>query len=297
MVALHHLAELAPRDVVARGIQRQMALDGTDHVFLDLRHLDGPAMHRRFPTISRELAARGLDLAADLIPVAPAAHYFMGGIVAGTDGQTSLPGLLALGEASCTGVHGANRLASNSLLEGLVFGLEAADRLALSEPGDTASIENRDDDRAPVASVLLPTADVATIAALRTTIQRAMSRYVAVVRDAAGLACAAAVMEQALSTLSTIPPINRAVWEARNLALAAGAVVTAATLREESRGAHFRADFPEANPVLASCHLALGGDRAVAWRYSSIPAARSATPCRRRSLNSPQTGTAENPCR
>src|SRR5215211_2975029 len=129
MLDQHPLAELAPRDVVARGIQRQMALDGANHVHLDLRHLEPEAMRERFPTIARELARRGLDLATDLIPVAPAAHYFMGGIVAGTDGVTSLPGLLALGEAACTGMHGANRLASNSLLEGLVFGLRAAMQL------------------------------------------------------------------------------------------------------------------------------------------------------------------------
>jgi L-aspartate oxidase len=276
MLALHPLAELAPRDVVARGIQRQMALDGTDHVYLDLRHLDGPAMHRRFPTISRELAARDLDLAADLIPVAPAAHYFMGGIVAGTDGQTSLPGLLALGEASCTGVHGANRLASNSLLEGLVFGLEAADRLVSSEPVESASIETREDDRVTEASVLLSAEDRATIAAARTSIQRAMSRDVAVVRDAEGLARAAAVIQDALTTLCAIPAHDRAVWETRNLALAAGAVVTAATLREESRGAHYRADLPETNPALAGCHLTFGREHD--WRYSSLPVARDRQP-------------------
>src|SRR5215213_444866 len=130
MLPLHPMAELAPRDVVARSIQRQMALDGSDHVWLDLRHLDPDETRARFPTIARELASKGLDLALDLLPVAPAAHYFMGGIVASSTGETSLPGLLALGEAACTGVHGANRLASNSLLEGLVFGINAADRLA-----------------------------------------------------------------------------------------------------------------------------------------------------------------------
>src|SRR5215213_10444607 len=145
MTAVHPLAELAPRDVVARAIHLQMALDDRDHVDLDLRHLDPEEMRERFPTISHELAERGLDLAFDLIPVAPAAHYFMGGIVAGTDGQTSLPGLLALGEASCTGVHGANRLASNSLLEGLVFGLEAADRLAVNEAVAPGSIGTREE--------------------------------------------------------------------------------------------------------------------------------------------------------
>ncbi|HEX5498559.1 MAG TPA: FAD-binding protein, partial [Thermomicrobiales bacterium] len=107
MPGLHPLAELAPRDVVARGIQRQMALDGAPSVWLDLRHLEPAAMRARFPTISEQLARRGLDLATDLIPVAPAAHYFIGGVAASPEGVTSLPGLLALGEAACTGVHGA----------------------------------------------------------------------------------------------------------------------------------------------------------------------------------------------
>src|SRR5215212_3556195 len=130
MTAVYPQAELAPRDVVARAIHRQMALDCRDHVDLDLRHLDPKEMHERFPTITRELAGRGLDLATDLIPVAPAAHYFIGGVAASTEGITSLPGLLAFGEAAATGIHGANRLAANSLLEGLVFGMAGADRLA-----------------------------------------------------------------------------------------------------------------------------------------------------------------------
>lgn len=276
MEALHPLAELAPRDVVARGIQRQMATDDADHVLLDLRHLDGPAMHRRFPTISRELAARGLDLAADLIPVAPAAHYFMGGIVAGTDGRTGLPGLLALGEASCTGVHGANRLASNSLLEGLVFGIEAADRLASnsnrSESGEQAGASAVAAAAAPIGQP--SAAPEGTLDGIRQNIQQAMSRDVAVVRDAAGLARAAAFVESSLSILAARPADNRAAWELRNVALAAAAVINGATLREESRGAHFRADYPETNPSLAACHLAFGGTAGPVWRYSSLEAAR-----------------------
>ncbi|MEA2582863.1 MAG: L-aspartate oxidase [Thermomicrobiales bacterium] len=274
MTALHPSAELAPRDVVARGIQRQMALDGADHAFLDLRHLDGAAMRTRFPTISRELAARGLDLAADLIPVAPAAHYFMGGIVAGTDGKTSLPGLLALGEAACTGVHGANRLASNSLLEGLVFGLEAADCLTSTSRGPGGVESTGTAARVGAADQAhLPAPDPTMLDALRTRIQRAMSCDVAVIREAEGLARAAAVVRDALLTLASVRPADRTVWEVQNLALVAGAVVTAATLRHESRGAHFRADFPEPNPALVGCHLSYGGDGCRDWRFSSLQAA------------------------
>src|SRR5215213_7771209 len=129
MTAVHPLAELAPRDVVARAIHRQMALDGRDHVDLDLRHIDPEEMRERFTTITREMAVRVLDLSTFLIPVAPAAHYFIGGFAASTEGITSLPGLLAFGETAATGIHGANRLASNSLLAGLVFGMAGADRL------------------------------------------------------------------------------------------------------------------------------------------------------------------------
>ncbi len=295
----HPLAELAPRDVVARAIQRQMAADGADHVFLDLRHLDGPAMRQRFPTIARELAARGLGLATDLIPVAPAAHYFMGGIVAGPTGETSLPRLLALGEVACTGVHGANRLASNSLLEGLVFGLAAADALdegLLVGVGSTweRGAGGRTDSLVENGPPPIPSADsaatrsTADVATLRGRLQRIMSRHVAVVRDASGLAEAAreiaeiAAQSAAGGTSAEVlergesDPILRAAWELRNLIQAAGAVTAAATRREESRGAHFRADFPAADPALAGRHLVLGGEPSTGWRFSTLAEARSA---------------------
>jgi L-aspartate oxidase len=271
MVDLHPLAELAPRDVVARGIQRQMALDSADHVYLDLRHLDPVAMRRRFPTIAAELARRGLDLATDLIPVAPAAHYFMGGIVAGTDGRTSLPGLLALGEAACTGVHGANRLASNSLLEGLVFGLRAAaTHSATTPPAQTPAAHVERTLKTNIAST-----DEALLS-LRERVQRTMSRHVAVVRDRAGLAIAASEVDGVISELAQMENGGRSQWETANLALAARAVISAATLREESRGAHYRSDFPETNHELDQLHLVYGGDAGNVWRFSSLDEARAA---------------------
>jgi L-aspartate oxidase len=274
MLDLHPLAELAPRDVVARGIQRQMALDGRGHVDLDLRHLDAAAMRARFPTIARELAARGLDLASDLIPVAPAAHYFMGGIVAGPTGETSLPGLLALGEASCTGVHGANRLASNSLLEGLVFGLAAADRLAEGDPdrslpvGYAAELDGR------IASVRATERPISGVRALRAKLQQTMSRHVSVVRDGEGLAEAAAELDAIAAEVATIPPVGRPVRELRNMVVAARAIAEAARRREESRGAHFRTDYPEPDPALEGRHLVYDGD--AGWRFGSLAEARRA---------------------
>lgn len=269
-LAAHPLAELAPRDVVARGIQRQMVADGAEHVWLDLRHLPADAMRARFPTIGRELASRGLDLATDLLPVAPAAHYFMGGIVAGADGTTRLPGLLALGEAACTGVHGANRLASNSLLEGLVCGLAAADRVAAgtfdppplrltpSTPGTGLSLESLPPD---------------LVSATRERLQTVMSRHVAVVRDAAGLAEAAGAMAtitaeiDAAATAGAPATDSRASWELRNLLAAATAIVDAAQRREESRGAHFRSDYPLTDPALDGCHLVHDGRE---WHLGSL---------------------------
>src|SRR5215203_4148439 len=184
MTAVHPQAELAPRDVVARAIHYQMALDGRDHVDLDLRHLDAAEIRERFPTITRELAGRGLDLATDLIPVAPAAHYFIGGVAASTEGITSLPGLLAFGEVAATGVHGANRLASNSLLEGLVFGMAGADRLARERPRLAAEPAR---EPALAMTALGTTLTLDEIPLMRARLQRAMSRHVGVVRDAAGL--------------------------------------------------------------------------------------------------------------
>jgi L-aspartate oxidase len=278
MTDIHPLAELAPRDVVARGIQRQMARDAADHVWLDLRHLPPAATRARFPTIARELAGRGLDLMADLVPVAPAAHYFIGGVAAGPAGETSLPGLLALGEAACTGVHGANRLASNSLLEGLVFGLAAADQFG--NASTAASSGGADDDVASPKATPPTAIDPADAAELRQRLQRTMSRHVAVVRDAGGLAEATRELGQIAAKLAGTAPIrdllnapapDRATWELRNMVAAASAVTAAASRRRESRGAHFRSDFPTPDPDLAGAHLAKIGPT---WRFGTLAEAR-----------------------
>ena len=270
MVADHPLAELAPRDVVARGIQRQLA-ERDGKVFLDLRHLDPASMRARFPTISEQLAKRGLDLATDLIPVAPASHYFIGGVAAATDGETGLNGLRAIGEASCTGIHGANRLASNSLLEGLVFGIAAARRVAVEAETALPPVA---DPILPVAASLGDLPDPDTVAALRRRVQASMSRHVAVVRDAAGLREArreVAAVGDALPAAAGSPFSGRHdLWELRNMVLAASSVIAAALDREESRGAHFRSDFPALDPALDGRHtLLLDG----AWRNGPLEAA------------------------
>ncbi len=267
MVDIHPLAELAPRDVVARGIQAAMATGNTDHVWLDLGHLPDELVYERFPTIAQELKGRGLDLANDLVPVAPAAHYFIGGIVAATDGRTSMPGLLALGEAACTGVHGANRLASNSLLEGLVFGTEAASMVtALGRP---EAVDSADIDRAALSTEIQP-GDQAAIDAALDAIRRTMSQHVAVVRSADGLREAAAEVARRTSALERAGGNDRIAIEARNIAQAAARVIDAALFREESRGAHYRSDFPTTDPALDGRHSLLFGGAGEPWRFGSL---------------------------
>ncbi|MBL8128993.1 MAG: L-aspartate oxidase [Chloroflexia bacterium] len=261
MLGNHLLAELAPRDVVARGIQQQMALDQRDHVDLDLRHLDPEEVRARFPTITSELASRGLDLATDLIPVAPAAHYFIGGVAADTEGRTSLPGLLAFGEAASTGIHGANRLASNSLLEGLVFGMAGADRLAEEWPLIAAENASLPPVPVPVAPEV---GHGGNAAMLRRQLQRVMSQEVAVVRSAEGLARARAAIDalaaEANARGGDPQTDSRERWELRNLIDAARSVIDNAAFREESRGAHYRSDFPATNADLAGQHTLRAAD-------------------------------------
>lgn len=275
MLQVHPLAELAPRDVVARGIQESMATSQTNRVWLDLRHLPDELVYERFPTIAAELRTRGLDLANDLIPVAPAAHYFIGGVAAATDGRTSLPGLLALGEASCTGVHGANRLASNSLLEGLVFGTDAAGMvtgLGRPEPIDPERLERSSIDSIAASS------DPNTITTAIDAIQHTMSQHVAVVRSADGLRTAAKAIAAQIARLDVAGGNDRVAVEARNIAEAAAAVTAAALFREESRGAQFRSDFPTTNPALDGRHSLLLHDAGRDWRYGKLSEAFDRSP-------------------
>jgi len=226
MQGQHELAELAPRDVVAKAIHRVMTAEGSDHVWLDARHV--PDVTTRFPTITAFCREAGIDPAHDLVPVAPAAHYASGGVRTDLVGRTSIPGLYACGEVACTGVHGANRLASNSLLEGLVFGRRIAADIAAGLPEQSEPAE-----QPPPRDAVNP--------ATRPALQRAMSRGAGVLRSAESLKGAAAAVDAAEPAKA-----GTATWEAANLYTVAGALVRAATRREETRGCHWREDFPEA---------------------------------------------------
>lgn len=232
--------ELAPRDVVARAILSEMLAENAPSAFLDLRHLPAHEVHERFPTIAAACARAGLDLATDLIPVAPAAHYFMGGVVVDTEARTTLSQLYAVGEAACTGVHGANRLASNSLLEGLVFGRRAARQIALESPKSWPTRPALPGDKTAVDGIVPLRVDLAAPASVETRkqLQRVMWEQVSLRREAEGLTSAREEL-RALAEGTVVDP------ETANLLLVAQLVVLSALARTESRGAHYRLDYPE----------------------------------------------------
>ncbi len=227
MTGVHPLGALAPRDVVAAAIARRMSMTGTDHVLLDATHLGGAELRRRFPTVHAACASIGVDPGCEPIPVAPAAHYQCGGVVTDTSGRTTVPGLYAAGEVARTGLHGANRLASNSLLEGLVMGRRAAEAVAADI---TAS-------RCPGPP--LPSYELRPIAD-RDALQQSMSAHAGIGRDSAGLAEASAVVGAATRRRIRTPRDA----EDAGLTLAAAAVLAAAAARTESRGCHLRTDHP-----------------------------------------------------
>jgi L-aspartate oxidase len=234
MAGVHPLEDMAPRDVVAAAIAARMAeapggVD--DHVVLDATHL-GERFAIRFPSITAACRANGVDPATQWIPVAPAAHYACGGVVATLSGETELPGLYAVGEVACTGLHGANRLASNSLTESVVAGTRVGAALAEALPPAVAGPADAPEPDGPLM-------DPGHRAALRT----AMSRWVGVMRGAEGLAAAAEVLAGLAGDRREIAP-SRSAWEATNLLTVASAVVVAASVRPESRGCHRRSDHP-----------------------------------------------------
>ncbi|MGW2209177.1 L-aspartate oxidase [Streptomyces sp. NPDC001781] len=270
MVGRHELAELAPRDIVAKGITRRMQETGAEHMYLDGRHFGADMWEHRFPTILAACRAHGVDPVTEPIPVAPAAHYASGGVRTDDRGRTTVPGLYACGEVACTGVHGANRLASNSLLEGLVY----AERLAADIAAEHAANGPHTRVPAPVprhgtpAHPLLAPED-------RLAVQRIMTEGAGVLRSAASLERAAQRLAELHSRASDTldgegktaePGVD--TWEATNLLDVARVLVAAAALREETRGCHWREDHADRDDPHWRRHLVvtLRADRSLAVR-------------------------------
>ncbi|WP_433340998.1 L-aspartate oxidase [Streptomyces sp. CA-253872] len=261
MTGQHELGELAPRDIVAKAITRRMREQGATHMYLDARHFGADMWENRFPTILAACRAHGIDPVTEPIPVSPAAHYASGGVRTDTDGRTTVPGLYACGEVACTGVHGANRLASNSLLEGLVYAERIAAHLitghaASPERSGTAGDGHRtarEPVREPVrAEVLQPPED-------RFAVQRVMSEGAGVLRSAVSLRAAAEALDALRARAVAAKPAEPGVdtWQTTNLLTVARVLTEAALAREETRGCHWREDHPERDDPAGARHIVI----------------------------------------
>jgi len=240
---------LAPRDIVARAIDNEMKSTGQACVYLDMRHKDPAFVHARFPNISRTCKGFGIDIARDLIPVVPAAHYFCGGVQAGVDGSTTIPGFYAIGEVACTGLHGANRLASNSLLEGAVCARLMAERVArLPPPASVRSVRIPDWQFHDA----VPSDEEIVVEHNWNEVRQCMWDYVGIVRTDRRLERAARRIRNLREEIREYYHdymVTGDVLELRNIAAVAELIIRSAQARKESRGLHYTLDYPETGPV------------------------------------------------
>jgi L-aspartate oxidase len=276
MTGRHPLADLAPRDVVARAVYERMQETGEEHVWLDATMIDD--FPDRFPTIWFSCLRVDLDPTQVWLPVAPAAHYLSGGVVADLDGASTLDHLWACGEVACSGVHGANRLASNSLLDGLVFGRRVVEAIVdgkatAESTGAMTGVLDLADDAAPEADpVVLPKEHATAPDEVRGALQRVMSSDCGVVRDADGLHLASATLADLARLADDLPARSIASYEVIDLLRVARAIVASATERTESRGSHTRREYPEPSDALLGRFISRGAAEPVFVPLPSVVA-------------------------
>ena len=257
MEKYHELGELAPRDVVSRAIQTEMNLTGFPCVYLDVTHKPDDFIVERFPTIFETTQRYGLDIRTDLVPVRPGAHFMMGGIRTNAEAETNVRGLYACGEVACTGVHGANRLASNSLLECLVYGARAGTNAAVFAQNQPTGFSFSEREMPPTAPIAIDTVD---------TIRETLWKNVGIERTGEGLQETRAALQEVAEIAEHLgnveEPCTQSTCEAANMLDVARCITEAALLRTESRGAHYRSDFPEKDDTAWHRRIILTQDKA-----------------------------------
>jgi L-aspartate oxidase len=263
MTGLHPLADLAPRDVVSRAVHERMQATGEDHVWLDATMIDD--FQNRFPTIWFSCVRVNLDPTREWLPVSPAAHYLSGGVITDLDGTTTLGHLWACGEVACSGVHGANRLASNSLLDGLVFGRRVVEAIldgkvtAESSGAMTGVLDLADDVEPEADRARVPLERATDPDAVRAALQQVMSSDCGVVRDADGLQRAREMLGDLARRAGDLPARSIAGYEVLDLLRVSQAIVASAARRTESRGSHTRREYPDTSDALLGRFVARGG--------------------------------------
>ncbi|HHW30612.1 MAG TPA: L-aspartate oxidase [Clostridiaceae bacterium] len=254
MPKYHPLKELAPRDVVSRAIFKEMQRTNSDHVYLDITFKSKEYLQRRFPNIYKTCISYGIDISTDYIPVAPAEHYCMGGIVTDVHGRTNIRGFYACGEVASNGIHGANRLASNSLLEGLVFGRKIS--IEISRLLENKENKKVDFSGGYTTDRTLNASDIKINSVeIKKEIQALMTNYVGIVRDKEGLMYAEKRIKEYSELVKNMKNMSMADFELQNILLLSKLVVESALEREESRGAHFRSDFDKTDDINWKKHI------------------------------------------